>query len=239
MTKIGKQHFLILLLLILCCILSPLSADTLPRVPEGYVNDYAGLLSPAEHQSLSSKLRRYEQETTDQLFVVTVNSLEGQRIKTVANTLAQQWKIGQQGKDNGVLVLLSKQEHQVRIEVGYGLEERLTDAYTTHVIHQFMLPAFRQHAFYSGLNAGITALMQPHTKHDDGSGAFILMICIVIGFIIVFICLWVYVAKRGGVTFVNVTGYSTTVTSKAQWDEDSFRGGGGGEFGGGGSDGKW
>ena len=145
----------------------------------GRVVDTAGLLDPASTQQLDSMLKAHEQATGDQLVVVTVPDLGGDSIEDYGYRLGRHWGIGQKGKDNGALLIVAKQERRLRIEVGYGLEDRLTDAQSSVIINSVITPAFRKGAFADGIVAGVSAMLQvlggdplaePQRAADDGSG---------------------------------------------------------------------
>lgn len=130
-----------------------------PKRPEGYVSDYAGILSPAARTRLEEKLHRFEQETSNQVIVVTFLSLEGEALEDFSIRLAEAWKIGQKRKDNGVILLVFKNDRQVRIEVGYGLEGALTDATSKSIIENEIVPRFRQGSFEEGIEGAAHAIM--------------------------------------------------------------------------------
>ena len=147
--------------LIFLLILSAESAFALPlpKQPEGYVSDYAGMISPSTRAGLEEKLRRYEKETSNQVVVVTFPSLEGEALEDFSIRLAEAWKVGQKGKDNGVILLIFKNDRKVRIEVGYGLEGALTDATSKLIIENEITPAFRAGKFEEGIEAAVDAII--------------------------------------------------------------------------------
>ena len=131
----------------------------IPVRPEGTVSDYAGMISPAARARLEEKLRRFEQETTTQVAVVTFQSLEQESLEDFSIRLAEAWKIGQKEKDNGVILLIFKEDRAVRIEVGYGLEGVLTDAVSKLIIENEIVPRFRQGKFDEGIEGAIDAIL--------------------------------------------------------------------------------
>jgi len=149
---------LFLLIFFLSCL--PLAAYGLevPRL-QGYVNDYAGMISPSARSKIEEGLRAFEQSDSTQIVILTIPSLEGENIEEFSIKVAEAWKIGQQQKDNGVLFIVSKQERKIRIEVGRGLEGRLTDLMAGRVIDQVVKPRFKQGDFDGGFIAGISALI--------------------------------------------------------------------------------
>lgn len=126
----------------------------------GRVVDQAGLLDAQTRAQLSQMLQAHEQSTSEQIVVVTVPDLQGTAIEDYGYQLGRAWGIGQKGKDNGALLLVAKAERKVRIEVGYGLEGTLTDAQSSIIINNVILPSFRQGDFAGGIRAGAAAMLQ-------------------------------------------------------------------------------
>lgn len=133
-----------------------------PEFPalSGRVVDQAGLLDDATRSQLEQMLKAHEQATGEQVVVVTLASLQGQAIEDYGYQLGRHWGIGQQGKDNGALLIVAPQERKLRIEVGYGLEGRLTDAQASVIINSVMTPAFRRGDFSQGIVLGTAAILQ-------------------------------------------------------------------------------
>jgi len=133
-----------------------------PKFPAltGRVVDDAGILSAATKADLTDKLAALEQKTSRQLVVVTLPSLQGYEISDFGYQLGRSWGIGQKGTNNGILFIVAPNEHKTRIEVGYGLEPIVTDAFSSVVIQTQMLPRFRQGDFNGGVRAGADALIQ-------------------------------------------------------------------------------
>ena len=127
---------------------------------ETSVYDGANVLSSAEKNTLTQKLVRYADTTSTQIVIATIPTLNGEHIGTYANEWAHEWGIGQEGKDNGFLVLLSIKDRQIFIATGYGVEEYMTDAQSKTIIDQVILPEFRSGSYYEGLDKGTTAIMQ-------------------------------------------------------------------------------
>jgi uncharacterized protein len=125
----------------------------------GYVVDGAGILSPGTVESLNSTLHLHEQETSNQVVVHTVTSLGGEAIETYSLRLATSLKAGQKGKDNGVLLLVSRDDHKLRIEVGYGLEGALPDVLCARIIRDEMVPRFKQGDMDGGVVAGVDKIL--------------------------------------------------------------------------------
>jgi uncharacterized protein len=121
----------------------------------GRVVDEAGILDPATRASLTQKLAELEAKTGDQLVVVTLKSLEGTSIEDYGVELGRRWRIGQQDRNNGVLLIVAPNERRVRIEVGYGLEGALTDAVSRLIIENAIVPRFRAGDFAGGIGRGV------------------------------------------------------------------------------------
>ena len=124
----------------------------------GRVVDQARLLSPAREAELTETLAALERDTTDQLVVVTVDSLQGHEIEDYGYQLGRAWGIGQEDGNNGVLLIIAPEERKVRIEVGYGLEPVLTDALSALIIQNEILPSFRTGGYEAGIARGVAAI---------------------------------------------------------------------------------
>ena len=125
---------------------------------KGRVNDYAGMLSSYAEGQLDGLLRDLEKTDSTQLVVLTIPSLEGEDLEGFSIKLAEQWKIGQKGLDNGAILLIAKRERKVRIEVGYGLEGILTDLMAGRIIRNVIVPQFKAGNFDRGVLDGIQAM---------------------------------------------------------------------------------
>jgi uncharacterized protein len=125
----------------------------------GRVNDYAGILSEHARESLSDKLREHEERTTNQVVVLTLPSLKGESIEDFSNKVFSEWGLGQQGLDNGILIVVVPDEKRMRIEVGYGLEGSMPDILASRVIREVMAPRFREGDFDGGVTDGALAVL--------------------------------------------------------------------------------
>jgi len=125
----------------------------------GRVNDYANMLGPATEQQLASLLADLEQTDSTQIVVLTINSLEGQNLEEYSLKVAETWAIGQKDKDNGALLLIAKNDRKLRIEVGYGLEGKLTDLASSRIIRDIITPRFKQGNFDQGVIDGVGAMV--------------------------------------------------------------------------------
>ncbi len=133
--------------------------QTLPRI-SSYVTDTAGLLSRAQAQRLNAILAGYAKRKGSQILLVIVPTVKPETIEGYAIRLAEASKAGRTKIDDGVILLLSKEDRQVRIEVGYGLEGSLTDILTHRIIEDIILPFFKQGDFYAGITKGLEAILQ-------------------------------------------------------------------------------
>jgi uncharacterized protein len=127
---------------------------------DGHVVDTADMIDGQSKEHLSQMLRAHEELTTEQVIVVTLPNLQGATIEDYGYQLGRFWGIGQKGKDNGALLIVARDERKVRIEVGYGLEDRLTDVQSSVIINQVITPAFKQGDFVGGINQGTEAILQ-------------------------------------------------------------------------------
>jgi uncharacterized protein len=165
------------------------------------VNDFAHVIDAGSAATLDARIRALQAASGDVVIVATVPTLEPYgSIEEYAVKLFEQAKIGQKDKDNGLLIVVAVKEHKVRIEVGYGLEEFVTDGFAGDTIRQQMLPSFRQGDYGAGLVAGATTVInrvadrrgvtlsnvprpQPRSGQADGSGLSITAILFIIGII--------------------------------------------------------
>jgi uncharacterized protein len=124
----------------------------------GRVVDRAGILSPEEEASLTGKLETIENETSVQFVIATIPGLDGEPIEDYSIRLAQEWKIGQRGLDNGAIILVVPSERRIRIEVGYGLEPVIPDGLAGRIIRERVAPSFQAGSYYQGLLAAVEGL---------------------------------------------------------------------------------
>ena len=125
----------------------------------GRVNDTAHVLRPGSVHLLEQTLQNLEQHESTQIVVLTIPSLEGESLEQYCLKVAETWKIGQKGSDNGAVLLVAVKDHKIRIEVGYGLEGRLTDLVSGRIIRETMVPAFRQGNYDQGVIDGVGAMI--------------------------------------------------------------------------------
>ena len=159
-TLYPARVFLLYVSLFLLLILNPVSSHALD-VPQlqGYINDYANMISPSAKAQLENELKAFEQTDSTQIVILTIPSLEGNTIEDFGIKVAESWKIGQKGKDNGVIFIVANQERKIRIEVGRGLEGKLTDLMAGRVIDLVVKPRFKRGDFDGGVVAGVHAII--------------------------------------------------------------------------------
>ena len=216
--------------------------------PGQWVTDQAGLLTPTEAQTLTQTLRFYADSTSTQIIVVTVPDLGGADIATYATELGQQWGVGQQGKDNGVVILVSRDDRQVFIATGFGLEGAIPDVVAGRIVREIITPNFKQGRFYAGLAGAVDALIlaaageftadgptPSYTPQDNEQDVFGLL------FVVFIIILFVISAMRnrggggGGRRYRRRHGEPPVIIWGGVWGSSGGSGGfGGGGFGGGG-----
>lgn len=158
---------------IACLIAMPAGAQADVPYLSGRIVDQAGILSVPARDRISAMLKAHEDATSNQIVVLTVATLGGDSVEDYAIRVFEDWKPGQRDKDNGVLVLVVPQDRRMRIEVGYGLEDTLTDAASGRVIRDLMTPRFREANYDVGIEAGVTGIIQilegrqPRDPEDD------------------------------------------------------------------------
>ncbi|HEY2727365.1 MAG TPA: TPM domain-containing protein, partial [Parafilimonas sp.] len=126
--------------------------------PPRLVVDAASLLSPDQQQILEQKLDAFNDSTSNQIAVVTVNDLDGDDAEDYANKLFREWGIGGSKHNNGVLLLISKNDRKFRIEVGYGLEGAITDVQSNDILENDLRPNFKNGDFYAGIDEAVNSL---------------------------------------------------------------------------------
>ena len=145
--------------LFVCFSAAAFAVDWKALQPQGYVSDFAGVVDPASRAELERYAAAVERATAAQMSFVVVRSVEGEPVEDVANAIYRAWGVGQKGKDEGVLLLLSVGDRQSRLEVGYGLEPVIPDGYAGSVLRE-MRPALREQHYGEALLAAATAVGQ-------------------------------------------------------------------------------
>ena len=224
------------------------------KVPElrGRVNDYANIIKTDDKTQIEGFLKNIEDKTTAQIAVLTLNSLEDEDLETFSLKVAETWKLGQAGKDNGVLLLVSMEEHAIRIETGYGAEEFLTDAKCGLIIRNIIVPEFQKGNYSKGIKDAVeniggiltqdetlvadSVLKEYSDDDDEVSDTFEIILSLII--IIIFLIIYFSPGKRGRYGRGSYRGSYSSGSSFHSSGHSSFSGGGG-HFGGGGASGHW
>ncbi len=158
---------------------------------ETSVYDEANMLSSSQAKRLEQKLVHYSDTTSTQIVVATINSLRGENIGLYAAEWAHKWGIGQEKEDNGVFVLVAKNDRKIWIATGYGVEEKLTDFTSKTIIDQIITPEFKKGNFYNGLDKGTTAIFEvldgtfKGTRKKDKSIPIVQLVLLIVFFIII------------------------------------------------------
>lgn len=137
---------------------------------EDRVNDYASILSPSTVSLIERMLEDLEDKETTQIVVLTIPFLEGESIEDFSLEVAETWQIGQEGLDNGALLVISPGDRKLRIEVGYGLEGRLTDLVCGRIIRNVIVPHFKEGRFDQGVLEGVDAMVKAVKGEFTGKG---------------------------------------------------------------------
>lgn len=232
-------------------------AERIPPAPARFFNDYAGVVSPEVANELNAKLESFERTNSSQLLVAIFPKMESKSsVADYTVRVAQAWRVGQKGKDNGAVLFAFMQEHQLYIQVGYGLEAVLPDATAKRIIENEIVPRFRQNDVDGGMTAAVNAMIAAAKGEYQGTGrtredgraqgpsrnlGFIVLIALFILFLSImkrrFQRTYVLGGPRGGRWMPPPRG------GGGGWSSGGGGGGGfsggGGSFGGGGAGGKW
>lgn len=260
-----KAWLFLRLLLAISLLLSPARvwARDVPAL-RGHVNDTAGMLSAQAAQQLEAKLAAYERGSTHQFALLTIDSLEGDALEDFSIRVVEAWKLGKKGKDDGLLLLVVRAERKLRIEVGYGLEGEVTDAFSARVIRNVLGPALRAGKAEQGIDQAFGVLMKqasgeqvpeqslraPEQPRDGPSPLALLAIVFLLLPLLVRVFWRRPSANRDGWMLGGLGGYGAW-RSRGGFGGGGFGGGGfgggggggfsggGGGFGGGGASGSW
>ncbi len=217
----------------------------IPKKPsfQTSVYDYADLLNPTEEKELENKLIRYSDSTTTQIVVITIDDLKGESIGILTPRWAQEWGIGQAKEDNGILILLSKNDRDIWISPGYGVEDRLTAGINGELIRNIIIPEFKAGSYYTGLDKGADAIFDVlkgkyKGSRKEKSKSFPILPIIIFVFIIILI---ISKAKggggrsggSGGIDLADIIILSSLGRSGGGFGGGGSFGGGSGGFGGG------
>jgi uncharacterized protein len=165
--RVASRVLLWLLSLLALLVVVPAAAQERAVPPlTAHVNDTANLLSPSARADLERKLSDYEQASGHQFALLTIDSLQGDALESFSIRVVEAWKLGKKGKDDGLLLLVANKEHKLRIEVGYGLEGDITDAFSARVIRNVLIPAMRAGNVAGGFDQAFALLMKKASGED-------------------------------------------------------------------------
>jgi len=264
-----KNYIIIAICILVVAPMLSLAQETLPvpAAPQSWVNDYAGVFSTAEAGALDRKLNEFEYRSSTQIFIISLDDNGGYSASDLAPRIGEQWGVGQQGKDNGLLVLMDMQNRDVFISAGYGLEEFIPDAIASRIVQNEILPNFKSGNFYGGIDAATDVMIslldgkftaeEYRKQTSSGGGASIGgIIFMIIVFSMLFggrrrstgmgrssLPLWLALGMLSGGrhsgSFGNFSSGSGGFGGGGGGGFGGFGGGGGGSFGGGGAGGSW
>jgi uncharacterized protein len=229
--------------------------EVIPPPPTAYFNDYAGVVSAGTAAQLNQTLENFERQSSDQIVVAIFPKMQSDSsIDDYTVRVARSWQVGQKGKNNGAVLFVFVQDHQMFIEVGYGLEGVLPDALCKRIIDEEITPRLRAGDFDSGLTAGVQAMLAAVQGEYQGNGTTVaeqgqtvnvhhgagdvISTIILILLIILFLYFRFFFLPLGG-SFYSGSGWSGGGSSGGGGFGGGGFSGGGGSFGGGGAGGHW
>jgi len=261
-----KQTILAFYILILLPVWS-MAQDQLPvpGTPGSWVNDYANLFSASEVSQLDQKLNEFEFRSSTQIFVVTIDDNNGYPANMLAPLIGEAWGVGQQGKDNGIIILVDMQDRDMHIATGYGNEEYVTDLLAGRIVDHEIIPNFKNGEYFTGIDAAtdvLISLLDGKFTADEyrkqtssrGASAFGSVIFMIVLFSIIFggrrrsagmgrsnLPLWIALGMLSGNRHSGSWGNFSSGSGGfgGGGGFGGFSGGGGGSFGGGGAGGSW
>ena len=230
----------------------------LPDKPTSWVSDYAGVLSPAQEQTLDRMLSGLENRSSNQIFVAIFERMpENTYLEDFSVKLFEKWRPGLTAQDNGILIVIFTKNRKIRIEVGYGLEDVVTDAQSGTLIRNHIAPEFKKFNYYQGLRNALSELIPavegkyilPREGKSTGTGKGVSLNYFVIGFFILIMVLRIFrgprstgYGSRGRSTMLApffLGGFGGGRSGGGGFSGGGFGGGFGGMSGGGGASGSW
>jgi len=230
------------------------SVPSIPESPYAYVIDLAGIIAPDMEALLNSYLRMLQQKTTAQIVILTIESLQGESIEEFSIKVAEQWKLGQKNKDNGVLITIAVKDRKYRFEVGYGLEPVLPDSFVGTLGRKYFVPLFKQGRFSEGIWLATRAIAEKIAQAEGKTlvppeeltnrpiavkNKKIGLVDILFGGIFLVVAILLFIRHPWLFIFLMMGGGRGGGWSTGGDGFGGFGGGGGGGFGGGGASGGW
>ncbi len=219
------------------------------------VNDYTSTLTQAQIEALENKLVLFDDSTSTQIAVVIVPTIGGNDIADYSVKLGRAWGIGNKDFNNGIILLIAKEDRKLNIATGYGVEGALPDITCKHIIDEVIVPNFKGEDYYQGIDEGTDAIIKatkgeyaaPENYHQRGGKLSIGKIILIIIFVTIFLIIMssrggggTMVSRRGiGPVFWGLGGGSSGSSDWGGSGGGGFGGFGGGSFGGGGASGSW
>jgi uncharacterized protein len=260
-----RKYSRLIIIIIAWLPLASIAQDQIPvpGSPESWVNDYAGVFSATEKSRLDQKLNAFEYRNSTQIFVVTIDDNDGYPAEMLAPMIGEAWGVGQNSKDNGIVILVDMQDRNMFIATGYGNEEYVTDALAKRIVENEIIPNFKQGDYYAGIDAATGVLIDllegkftadEYRKQNSSPGAGIGgIIFMIILFSLIFgsrrrstgmgrsnLPLWIALGMLSGSRSSGSWGnFSSGSGGFGGGGFGGFSGGGGGSFGGGGAGGSW
>jgi uncharacterized protein len=252
---LSAPHRFVFSLFLICLLSAPAYPLDVPPL-RARVNDYAKVITADQTRKLEDQLAQFERETGHQVAILTVPSLEGDSLEDFSIRVAENWKIGKKGFDNGVILIVVPKDRRLRLEVGYGLEGILPDAVANQIISQYIIPRFRVGDFSSGIVAGIDAVLKvirreplpeaarqkPSNPSGSGFGSLTGLV-LLLGLIAVMSVVSNSNRRRQGIWGTRGRRHPPIFWGGGGFGRGGFGGGGfgggGGGFGGGGASGSW
>jgi len=249
-TVLNKVFAIAILLLVSVPAIGQFSIPEIPKDKnQRIVYDEIKLLTDYQKSALTTKLKTYADSTSTQIVLAIISSSNGEDLSLLGAQWGNKWGIGQANEDNGILILLARNDRRIDINTGYGIEYRMTDLMTERIINREILPHFKDGNYYLGLDAGVDGIFkalngefkEERTFIDIPWGTILFLLYILILIIISFTARGG--GSGGGYSSYPSRGYSSggyTSSSSSSSSSGGFSGGfGGGSFGGGGASGSW
>lgn len=226
------------MLIKLFLVLFNLNSTELPKL-SSWVNDYAKIIPQEFVYELDAVLKNYEEQTGNQIFILTVPSIDPYpTIEDYSLAVAETYKAGAKGVDNGVIITVAVNDRKTRIEVGYGLEDKLPDIIAGRIVRDYMLPYFKEGNYEAGIKEAVTEIIT-YIGTQKLSNSNLKKRQIGHGFGLIIFLIILFFGRLGFLPFLFLPFLGGSNRSGGSGFGGGFGGGGGGGFGGGGSSGSW